>query len=284
MRAANIGTKVQPRGNAKNVVFYEISGAISHLDTFDFKDNPAVPKDLSVRKITTGIYFPVNFLPRIEKIMDRVAMVRSFVTHEEVHLRGQYYVQAGRQLNVAFAREIPSIGSVVASELESRRRASDTFPTYVSFNLETNQVGALSTGFLPPQYSVFDLNAAAGADGHDARPEGDRADRGAMAGAAAACASINRDRMKGFGREVEAFEDFSDTAKTLLTDPRWPAAFKITRRGPEALRQHRSGLRARWRATFCARMAARATSTSASMAGIITSTSGIARRTTITTS
>ena len=55
-----------------------------------------------------------TFFPRMEKIMDRVAMVRSFVSHEEVHLRGQYYVQAGRQLNVAFAREIPSIGSVVA--------------------------------------------------------------------------------------------------------------------------------------------------------------------------
>ena len=104
IRAAENGPKVTPRNNARNVVFYEISGAISHLDTFDFKDNPAVPKDFQVRKIPTGIYFPVNFLPRIEKIMDRVAMVRSFVTHEEVHLRGQYYLQAGRPLNVAFAR------------------------------------------------------------------------------------------------------------------------------------------------------------------------------------
>ena len=129
LRAADTGSKVNPRGNARNVIFYEISGAISHLDTFDFKDNPAVPKDFQVRKISTGIYFPVNFLPRIEKVMDRVAMVRSFVTHEEVHLRGQYYAQAGRQLNVAFAREIPSIGSVVAYELESRRRPADTFPT-----------------------------------------------------------------------------------------------------------------------------------------------------------
>src|SRR5690606_35898409 len=91
-------------------------------------------------------------------VMDRIAIVRSLVSHEEVHLRGQYYVQTGRQLNVAFAREIPSIGSVVAAELEPQRREQDTFPTYVSFNLETNQVGALSTGFLPPRFSVFDMN------------------------------------------------------------------------------------------------------------------------------
>src|SRR5689334_18315964 len=103
VRAGDPGSRPKPRGPARNVIFYEISGAISHLDTFDFKDNPAVPKDFQVRKISTGIYFPVNFLPRIEQVMNRVAMVRSFVTHEEVHLRGQYYVQAGRQLNVAFA-------------------------------------------------------------------------------------------------------------------------------------------------------------------------------------
>src|SRR5437899_10397820 len=74
IQAAENGGKVTPRNTARNVVFYEISGAISHLDTFDFKDNPAVPKDVQVRKISTGIYLPVNFLPCIEKIMDSIAM------------------------------------------------------------------------------------------------------------------------------------------------------------------------------------------------------------------
>ena len=124
VQAASIGTKPRPRGTARNVVFFEISGAISHLDTFDFKENPATPKDFQVRKTSTGIYLPANMFPRMDKVMDRIALVRSFVSHEEVHLRGQYYLQAGRPLNVAFAREIPSVGSVVASELESRRRES----------------------------------------------------------------------------------------------------------------------------------------------------------------
>jgi hypothetical protein len=227
VRAANIGAKTRPRGTARNVVFYEISGAISHIDSFDFKDNPATPKDFQVEKLSTGIYFPTNFFPRITKIMDRVAIVRSFVSHEEVHLRGQYYVQAGRPLNVAFAREIPSVGSVVAAELESRRREADTFPTYVSFNLETNQVGALSTGFLPPQFSVFDLNPQEALKGMaldqkaiELIEERWRVLQGLR--------DLNRDRMKSYGRHVDAFEDFSVTAKRLLTDPRWPAAFQIT--------------------------------------------------------
>jgi hypothetical protein len=135
--AAEHGRKVTPRCNARNVIFYEISGAISHVESFDFKENPSTPKDFKVEKLSTGVYFPTNFFPRISKIMDRVAIMRSFVSHEEVHLRGQYYVQAGRPLNVAFAKEIPSVGSVVAAELESRRRENDTFPTYVPFSIST---------------------------------------------------------------------------------------------------------------------------------------------------
>jgi len=226
VRAAEVGHKTRPRGSAKNFVFFEISGAISHLDTFDFKDNPGTPKDFQVRKIDTGIYFPVNMFPRMEKVMNRIAIQRSLLSHEVVHLRGQYYVQAGRQLNVAFAREIPSVGSVVASEFESRRRNSDTFPSYVSFNLETNLVGALSTGFLPPRFSVFDLNAQQALSGMsldqkavELIEERWRVLRGLREA---------RGSMSSYGRDVEAFEDFSETAKRLLTDSRWPTAFKIT--------------------------------------------------------
>jgi hypothetical protein len=130
-------------------------------------------------------------------------------------------------LNVAFAREIPSIGSVVAYELESSRREADTFPSYVSFNLETNQVGALSTGFLPPQFSVFDLNAAQALTGMtlDEKATELLEERWRVL---EGLRDINRQRMKGLGRHIDAFEDFSVTAKRLLTDPRWPASFKIS--------------------------------------------------------
>src|SRR5712692_8778937 len=76
LRAADTGGKVRPHGNARNVIFFEISGAMSHLDTFDFKDNPATPKDFQVCKISAGIHFPVNMFPRMEKVMDRIAIVR----------------------------------------------------------------------------------------------------------------------------------------------------------------------------------------------------------------
>jgi hypothetical protein len=197
------------------------------VDSFDFKENPATLKDFDVRKTSTGIYVPHALFPRMISVLDKIAIVRSFVTHEEVHLRGQYYVQAGRQLNVAFAQEIPSLGSVVAAELDSQRRESDVFPTYVSFNLQTNQVGALSTGFLPPQFSVFDLNPEQSLTGMsmDEKATELLEQRWRLLDG---MRKLNQDRATSYGRHVGAFEDFSETAKRLLSDARWPAAFKVS--------------------------------------------------------
>lgn len=223
---ANPTMKVTPRGNARNVIFFELAGALSHVDSFDFKENASTQSDFDVRKTSTGIYVPHALFPRMTNVMDKVAHVRSFVSHEEVHLRGQYYVQAGRQLNVAFAPEIPSLGSVVASELESRRRDSDTFPTYVSFNLSTNQVGALSTGFLPPRFSVFDLNPEEALKGMtlDGKAAELLEERWRLL---SGLREIQKPGMTSFGRGITGFEDFSITAKQLLMDKRWPEAFRI---------------------------------------------------------
>ena len=124
---------------------------------------PQLPK---LVKIKDDLYLSKLLFPRIEKHMDKFAILRSMLSHEEVHFRAQYYQQTGRQLNLAFAREIPAIGSVVAMELESRRRREDTFPTYMSFFLEKGAAGALSTGFLPPRFSVVDINPEAAVKGN----------------------------------------------------------------------------------------------------------------------
>ena len=61
--AEGAAAKVQPRGNARNVLFYEISGAISHVEGFDFKDNAGAPKDLDVHKIKTICSSPSSCSP-----------------------------------------------------------------------------------------------------------------------------------------------------------------------------------------------------------------------------
>jgi len=150
-----------PRGTARFAVIVEAAGAISHVDTFDFKENAGTPDDLDVRQVRNGFYVPYRLFPELSGMMDKVSVVRSFKSHEVVHFRGEYYTRAGRPLNPAQADEIPPVGSVVSSELHAERRESDTFPTFVSCNLGGL---ALPSGFLHPKFSGLDINAGAGAD------------------------------------------------------------------------------------------------------------------------
>jgi hypothetical protein len=225
--SANPKSRTQPRGTARNVIYYEFSGAISHIDCFDFKENAATQKDFDVRRLSNGVYLPHALFPRVEKIMDKVCLLRSLKSHEQVHFRGQYYVQTGRQMNLAFAKEIPAIGSVVASELEGRRRENDTFPTYLSFNLEKGAAGALATGFLPPRFSVFDLSP-------EQAVKGMTLDRKAVElveerwRLLEGLRKVEAARASAYGAEMKTFENFSETAHRLIADARWPAAFRVS--------------------------------------------------------
>ena len=114
--------KSNPRGTARYCIVVEAAGAISHVDTFDFKENEGTPKDLDVRQIRNELYLSNRLFPEMSKEMDKVSIVRTFKSHEVVHFRGEYYTRAGRPLNPAQVAEIPPVGSVVAFELESQRR------------------------------------------------------------------------------------------------------------------------------------------------------------------
>lgn len=220
--------KANPRGTARFCVVIELAGAMSHLDTFDFKESAGTPKDLDVRPIRNDLYLSNRLFPELSKEMDKISVIRSMKSHEVVHFRGQYYTQAGRPLNPAQAPEIPSVGSVISYELESQRREKDTFPTYIGCNLDTSGCGALSTGFLPPKYSVLDVNLKSG--GGASSVEGEAAlvldERYRLLrelDQAMAPGRAGRDRSFG------SFRDFQSSAYQILGDSRWPKAFQMSK-------------------------------------------------------
>ena len=239
--AKQTGAKVQPRGSARNVLFYEMSGAISHVESYDFKENAGSPKDLEMTQLAPDLHMSQRLLPKMSKHMDKLAVVRSMKSHEEVHFRAQYYLQTGRQMNLAFAREIPAIGSVIAAELEERRRPADTFPTYLSFNLEKGAPGALSTGFLPPRFSVVDINTEAAVDSpsFDQKMVELLEERWALL---SKLRDVGHKRLSGFGRKMSSYDDFYSAAYSLLSDERWPAAFRITEEDKQRYGTHRAGI------------------------------------------
>ena len=66
--------KAQPRGNARNVVFYELAGALSHVDSFDFKENESHAERLRRPQDIHRIYVPHFLFPRMVKVLDKIAM------------------------------------------------------------------------------------------------------------------------------------------------------------------------------------------------------------------
>lgn len=225
---ARAAGRANPRGTARFCILIELAGALSHIDSFDFKENAGTQKDFDVRQVRPELYLPYRLFPELSKEMDKIAIVRSMKSHEVVHFRGQYYTQAGRPLNPAQAQEIPSVGSVIAMELEGQRRERDTFPTYVGCNLDTSGCGALSTGFLHPRHSVLDVNLKSGGGAAPSSQDAlavlaeryrllDQLDK------AMAAERAGRDR--NFG----AFRDFQRAAYQILGDPRWPQAFAMSK-------------------------------------------------------
>lgn len=220
--------RANPRGSARFCIVIELAGALSHIDSFDFKEDAGTQKDFDVRKIKDDLYLPYRLFPELSKEMDKITIVRSMKSHEVVHFRGQYYNQAGRPLNPAQASEIPSVGSVISYEFENQRREKDSFPTYIGCNLDTSGCGALSTGFLPPRFSVLDVNLR---EGSAAAP----GDAEAMAVLEERYRILKKldDAMAGSrsgrDRTFAGFRDFQQSAYQLLGDRRWPQAFQMSK-------------------------------------------------------
>lgn len=238
---ARAAGRTNPRGTARFAIIIELAGAISHLDTFDFKESKGTPQDLDVRSIRNDLYLSYRLFPELSKEMDKITIVRSMKSHEVVHFRGQYYTQAGRPLNPVQAAEIPSVGSVVSYEFESQRRPTDTFPTYIGCNLDTAGCGALSTGFLPPKHSVLDINLEAGLGGGALDSEALKVleERYRLLNELDNALKQSRE---GRERKFTSFRDFQSSAYQILGDPRWPKAFQLAKEERERYGENEVGL------------------------------------------
>ena len=107
----------KPLGTARYAIFIQMTGAMSQMDCWDYKETKWTPKDLNPQKVWGDLYLPKTLFGRMmaSKTMERISFVRSMRARELVHFNGQYHCQTGRALNVAVGKEIPAFGSVIAA-------------------------------------------------------------------------------------------------------------------------------------------------------------------------
>src|SRR6202051_3312013 len=116
------------KNRARSVLLVYLGGGLSHHDSFDLK--PDAPEEIR------GIYRPISsnvpgtqvaeLLPRMARVMDKVALVRSGAHNNDHHETATNWVMSGR-FGSAFG-DFPAIGAVVSNQLGFR----GALPPYVA--------------------------------------------------------------------------------------------------------------------------------------------------------
>ena len=134
------GAVKTPNPKVKNVIYIYLDGGMSHIDSFDPKDDAEVKGN--TKKIGTNVAgIEIGHrLPKLAETMDKICIIRSMNSKTGAHGPAQY-------LNRTSYRQIgtivhPSLGSWVA-HLKDRKRA---IPDYV---LVSGSSAHPKAGFLP---------------------------------------------------------------------------------------------------------------------------------------
>ncbi len=213
---------VETKNTAKNVVFVLLSGAASHVDTFDLKVSSGVtPSSFAPSKIN-GIDWPAGLMPKLGQQLGDIAIARSVRSWALQHQLGVTWTQIGRSPAAALGDIAPNVGSVVAIEKESGRTPGQVFPTFLALNSE----GAVGSGYLSAAYAPLKLNVAANGIPDTTNPDG-------AARLDSRLALLNtldrRNRTDSpYGKPMEDYDGFYDVARGLCYNPAVDAAFRFT--------------------------------------------------------
>lgn len=132
-------------GTAKNVIYLFMTGAMTHLDTFDLKPGREVQGETKGIKTNVSGMQISEYLPKLAKLTDKLAIIRSLATETGDHEQGRYLMRTSYK-QIASIRH-PGLGAW-AMKLQGRR--NQTLPDNVTISVEPRHPGA---GFLEPSFS-----------------------------------------------------------------------------------------------------------------------------------
>lgn len=144
----------QPISKAQNVIFILCSGAMSHVDTFDFKMTSDTPADLMQPTTIGGLAWPAGLMPKLGQSLGDLAIVRSVRSWALQHNLAQTWAQIGRNPTAALGDIAPNTGSIVAIEKQKERLPSHVFPIFLGLNAGE----MIGSGYLSSQYAPLKIS------------------------------------------------------------------------------------------------------------------------------
>jgi hypothetical protein len=134
-------------GKAKRVIFIELAGGMSHVDTFDPKAGSAA-KAVS----TKGGFQLTEFLPETAKVADKISVIRNMSAKVGVHASAAYLMRTGfEQRGVV---QHPTLGAWAQHFLGA---SSKTLPSSVCVGRSSNH----GNGWWPAAYSPLPIQSPA---------------------------------------------------------------------------------------------------------------------------
>ncbi|MCP5120494.1 MAG: DUF1501 domain-containing protein, partial [bacterium] len=217
--------EVETKNTARNVIFFLMAGAPSHVDSFDYKVVNGVQPASFQPETVNGITWPAGLLPKIGARLGDIAIMRSVRAWALQHSGMQTWVQIGRNPAAALGAVAPNIGSIVAAEMEPERQANQVFPTFLALNPRRT----VGPGYLPSTFGPFKVRPRSSGLANTTHP-----------GGAGSQARFERrfellDTLDSglrvaspLGRPAEDFDSFYKAAKNLMYNPTVDDAFSYS--------------------------------------------------------
>lgn len=135
---------------AKRVIYLYMSGGMSHLDTFDPKPGHEVMGPTrAIATAADGVQFS-EYLPRLAKQADKLAVIRSMASTQGAHKQGNYYMHTSYELRSSIRH--PAMGAWL---LKFQGKRNDTLPGSVMIGNDSNHPGA---GFFESSFAPLMIN------------------------------------------------------------------------------------------------------------------------------
>lgn len=128
---------------AQSVIFLNMDGGMSHMDTFDLKKSN---KKVNATDSSIKGYQIANYLPNTAKVLDNCTVINSMTSKQGAHPQGQYLLH--KSYTPLGTVTHPSIGSWVTREAG---RLNKNLPGYVAINTKATSSGG---GWMGANYSA----------------------------------------------------------------------------------------------------------------------------------
>ena len=136
---------------ARNVIYLYMTGGMSHLDTFDPKEDKDVMGTTEVISTRADGIRLSNNLPLLARQADKLAIVRSMVSTQGAHEQGRYYMRTSYTLRSSIRH--PSLGAWLQ---KFQDRGNPSLPGTVMVGNDSRHPGA---GFFEAKFAPLMINA-----------------------------------------------------------------------------------------------------------------------------